>query len=66
MNRLGQRQSEIPFSTVFWVQKVFQKNVNTKNKLGPKDFGEKNVGSTKIFWVRKILGPKISDLSCLT
>ena len=42
-NKLGQRQSQTPISSAFWVQKDF----GLKKVLGPKNLGSK-----------KIVGPK--------
>ena len=62
-NKLGQRQSQTPFSSAFWVQKYFQ----YRKLLGPKKFqfrkffvsnkilGQKDFGSKK-FWFKKLLG----------
>ena len=59
VNKLGQRQSQTPFSSAFCVQKEFRskkvlglKSFNSKKKLGPKNFG------SKYFHSGKILGPK--------
>ena len=62
--KLGQHQSQTPFSSAFWVQKNFR----SKNILGPKNFGSKNFESEKNFEFRKfciqrILSPKILGLS---
>ena len=46
-NKLGQRQSQTPFSSAFWVKKRFWVHKSVQI-LGPKHFGS-----------RKFLGPKI-------
>ena len=52
---MGQRQSQTPFSSAFWVQKVFrskkvlsQKKISLEKMMGPKNF-----------WVQIILDQKI-------
>ena len=44
INKLGQRQSQTPFSSVFWVQKDFR----PKKILGPKILDPKTLSQIKI------------------
>ena len=56
-NKLGQRQSQTPISSAFWVQKDFGlKSVGSqKNKL-QKNFGSKNRSQKKKFGSKIIFG----------
>ena len=68
-DKLGQRQSQTPFSSAFWVLTKFgQKKFRVKQIFGPRKF---LFGPTKL-WVKKNFGPKkiwvkqIFDLTDLT
>ena len=60
-NKLGQRQSQTPFSSAFWVQKsVGSKQVLVaKKNLGPKKFWDKKILGQKEFCVQKNLVKKM-------
>ena len=65
-NKLGQRQSQTPFSSVFWVQKEF----GYKKMLGPKEIQLKKMGSQKCWFKKKFVPKKLwvqklFDLTCL-
>ena len=49
-NKLGQRQSQTPFSSGFWVQKDFM----SKKIVGPNHFWLQKVGLEKILSQKKI------------
>ena len=62
--KLGQRQSQTPISSAFWVQKDFgfkkcwvQKKFGSKKIVCPKKFGPSNFGSNKCR-VQKMFGQK--------
>ena len=62
-NKLGQRKSQTPFSSAFWVQKDFmsKKSFGFKSFLAPKSWvikilSRKNLGIKIFFLTNKILG----------
>ena len=61
LNKLGQRQSQTPYSSAFWVQKNFKsKKFWVQKNFGPQKYSvsKKNLGFKKILGQKQILGLK--------
>ena len=60
-DKLGQRQSQTPFSSAFWVQKIFgtkqfwvQKYFKTEKNVAQKNFGSKKTWVQRYFLTENI------------